>query len=227
MYAENLTSDHLCAFWFGIREESGPNGLRIHDCRQIRATQRVMDGVVYTAVGRLLGYCQRETAAHYAHTNDAALTVHFTAISGEASRDGKLSTKAMNSSSSCASIAMPDYSFSSRERRKAELTTTDSFSIRFIAYGFNPRHRLRRLAQSHVSPAQHLAINRQLRYSRAARFSPRVCGAISRAFLLPLRPNWLAPFLSTACSEKARCDQPESLPCFPSRHWTTLDSVDR
>ena len=67
VFPENLTSDQLCAFWFGIREEPGPRGLRIQDCRQIWATQGVMNGVANTAVGRLLAYCQGETAANYAH----------------------------------------------------------------------------------------------------------------------------------------------------------------
>ena len=73
VFPEDLTSQRLCTFWCGIREEAGQPGLRIHDCRHTWASQGVTNGVALTAVGRMLRHRNRETAAICAHLDDAAL----------------------------------------------------------------------------------------------------------------------------------------------------------
>ena len=73
MFPEDLTSDRLYTLWVGIREEAGLPGLGIHDCRHTWASQRVMNGVGLTTVGRLLGRSQRETTAIYTNLDDGAL----------------------------------------------------------------------------------------------------------------------------------------------------------
>ena len=73
VFPEDLTSQRLYTFWCGIREEAGLPGLRIHDCRHTWASQGVMNGVGLTTVGRMLGHCNRETTAIYAHLDDTVL----------------------------------------------------------------------------------------------------------------------------------------------------------
>ena len=59
--------------WFGVREDAGLPGLRLHDCRHTFASQGVMNGVGLTTVGKLLGQRRRECTAIYAHLDDTAL----------------------------------------------------------------------------------------------------------------------------------------------------------
>ncbi len=33
IYPDNLTSNRLYTFWFGVRDEAGLPDLRVHDCR--------------------------------------------------------------------------------------------------------------------------------------------------------------------------------------------------
>ena len=66
VHPEHLTAARLYTLWVRVREEAGLHGVRIHDARHSYASQRVMNGVGPTAVGKLLGHRKRATTAIHA-----------------------------------------------------------------------------------------------------------------------------------------------------------------